>query len=125
MQKNNPMALLIIYLGLSALFFIMSRDDGTIPVWIFQALIGPLWHLSASVAIIKRALVSLDGSGLLNKNFLTGLASVFIWVFSGTIIVLWSWVEKKYVKIIFLISIIIIWLLVAYLNIILYGLFTV
>jgi hypothetical protein len=113
--------ILAIYLGISLLFLAFARDDGTLPVWLFQAIIGPLWHLASSFAIFNQV----DVAEISNKNFLTGVASLCVWAISGLLVILWVLVEKRYLKTIVLVLLIAIWLTVGYFNIFLYGLFTV
>ncbi|WP_124330628.1 hypothetical protein [Desulfonema ishimotonii] len=114
-----------LYIGASLSILIRSDDDGTIFNWKFQAIIGPLWHLSAFIEVVQRPFEYLDGvPRVTGEDILMALMTIFIWLVGG-LLIFWYFLTSKNRKRIILSILLGYWLIVAYYNIYLYGLFTI
>ena len=115
-----------VYLFISMLVLFVARSDGTIPYWPIQAILGPIWHLSAFVAIMHRPFDYLDNvTRVKGEDIFLSSISFCIWFFGLSLLVLWLLPFRRRRRQLLLLFLVIFWLVVGGFNIYLYGLFTV
>jgi len=117
-------------IGIYGLFSILTVAitgvDGVAPNWLLQALLGPLWHLSAFISICRRPFEYLDGVvRLTREDALMGAVSISIWAAGAIILAPAVCCENVKLKRFFQILFFAFWIVVAIINIFFYGLFTV
>lgn len=127
MKTKNSIAAIIsaAYVGVSIVVFIGSQVSGTLSSWLIQSLMGPVWHLSALISVCKTPFNYLDGvfrfSG---EDLLMAVMSLCIWLSGGLLLTFSAHTESKRKRIISLIGLLFLWIIVGFLNILLYGVFS-
>jgi len=113
------------YAVMSLFGVLMSRPDGAAPHWLVQAVLGPLWHLSAFLAVCRRPFQYLDGVvRVQGSDARMAVMSLCIWS-TGLVLICVGW-RKRHSRTSTAARwlLVTLWFAVAFLNVYLFALFT-